>query len=72
MGMVDFEQMYKQLKSSIRIKNLYDEYIAEKRRLETPLSYDLVAPDLFRVDIKSLISNKTVQAQLRAAKSKEV
>lgn len=63
---MDFEQKYKQL----RIKKLYDEYITEKHSLEAPISYDMVVPDLFRVDIKSLIANKTVQAQLRASKSK--
>lgn len=65
---MNFEQKYYTLKTITRIKILYKEYLAENQKLNTPIEFKMISPDIFRVDIKSLLSNKEVQRQLKASK----
>lgn len=63
---MNFEQKYYRIKAAIRVS----EYLAEKHKHDTPIAFNMISPDVFRVDIKSLLSNKTVQRQLKASRRK--
>jgi hypothetical protein len=67
---MNFEQKYYTIKRITQVKVLYEEYLVEKHKLDSPIEFDMIAPDIFRVDVRSLLLNKEVQRQLVAYKKK--